>query len=77
MKIKKVKLKIIISIILLTILIGITLISIYTSKNMLEVVTYEIESEKIKNQIKIIQLTDLHESAFEENNQNLIKTVKS
>ena len=43
---------------------------------MIEVVTYEIESEKIKNEIKIIQLTDLHESIFGENNQKLIEIVK-
>ena len=72
-----VKLKIIIFATILAILIGIITISIYTSKYMLQVVTYEVESEKIENQIKIIQLTDLHQSVFGNNNQKLIQSVKS
>ena len=51
-------------------------ISIYISKNMLSLNTYEIKSEKIENQVKIVQLTDLHNSTFGENNKKLIEKIK-
>lgn len=44
---------------------------------MLTLEKHEIESEKIENPIKIIQLTDLHDSVFGANNRKLIKKIKS
>ncbi len=51
--------------------------SIYVSQNMLSLEVYEIESEKIDKEVRIIQLTDLHNRKFGENNEKLIKKVKS
>ena len=65
--------KILISIVvILAVLIG---FSVYTSKYWLTVSYYEISSEKIEHGFRIVQLTDLHDSVFGENNSKLIDTV--
>jgi len=61
---------------IMIIIVGVISISIYASKNKLSVATYNVESQKISNQVKIVQLTDLHDLTFGENNQKLIEKIK-
>lgn len=49
--------------------------SVLASKYMLSTTDIEIESFKIKEDIKIVQLTDLHNSVFGESNKRLITLV--
>ena len=61
--------------IILTILVLLILcifIDINISQNILLIKKYEVESKSIENEVKIVQLTDLHCKAFGENNKNLI-----
>ena len=46
--------------------------SLYQSKNSLTCTSYQISSDKIDTPVRILQLTDLHNSEFGENNQELI-----
>ncbi|MFQ7522832.1 MAG: metallophosphoesterase [Terrisporobacter sp.] len=66
--------KIILSILVLIILY--IFIDINISQNFLLIRRYEVQSDKIENDIKIVQLTDLHCKTFGENNKNLIKKIK-
>lgn len=66
--------KIILSILVLIILY--IFIDINISQNFLLIRRYEVESDKIENDVKIVQLTDLHCKTFGENNKNLIKKIK-
>lgn len=73
-KVLKHKILIILGVIL--ILIGVfTFIELYISKYILTCTDYQVTSEKINNSIRIVQLTDLHNSEFGEKNQTLIKEV--
>ena len=49
--------------------------SLYSSKHFLSESIYEIPSSKISSPIRIVQLTDLHNSEFGENNDKLINRV--
>lgn len=70
-KILKYKLLIILSVILILASV-ITFIEPYISRYTLTCTDYQITSEKINNGIKIVQLTDLHNSEFGEKNKTLI-----
>ena len=52
-----------------------TFIELYISRHTLTCTDYQITSAKINNGIKIVQLTDLHNSEFGEKNQTLINEV--
>ena len=52
-------------------------VSINLSKNSLTVSHYTLESGKITNEIRIVQLSDLHNSVFGEENEKLIQKVKT
>ena len=49
--------------------------SLYQSKYSLNCTLYQISSDKIDTPVRIVQLTDLHNSEFGENNQELIDRV--
>lgn len=51
-------------------------IELYRSKYLLQVSVLEISSEKISDEIRIVQLSDNYNSVFGENNQKLIELVK-
>lgn len=50
-------------------------IFIYLSNNLLQTSIYEVESQKIKNTVTIVQLSDLHGKQFGKGNQRLLKKV--
>lgn len=63
--------------VIVTILIaGFLLIGLLTSKFSLTLTTYQITSEKIDSSIRIVQITDLHNSEFGVDNQKLVEMVK-
>ena len=47
--------------------------SLYASKHFLQCTYYTIKDERIEHPFRIVQLTDLHNSTFGENNEKLIK----
>lgn len=49
--------------------------NLYQSKYSLNYSSYQISSDKINPSVRILQLTDLHNSEFGENNQKLIDRV--
>ena len=57
-------------------LIGAAFLSMYVSKNWLTVSHYTIRSDKLKSEIRVVQLSDLHNFEFGENNEKLIQKVK-
>lgn len=61
---------------LLVLLILYIFIDINISQNILVIRRYEVQSEKIEDEVKIVQLTDLHCKTFGENNKKLIKKIK-
>lgn len=63
-------------IIIILILASFILAELYRSKFLLQISTLEITSEKITNKVRIVQLSDNHNSIFGENNQKLITKVK-
>lgn len=50
-------------------------IDLYQSKYFLTCVAYRIQTDKIQESIRLIQITDLHNSIFGDNNQNLLDLV--
>ena len=56
------------------------LILIFTSLNLTNnsftVTNYEVESDKINNSIRVVQLSDLHNSEFGEDNKELTDEIK-
>ena len=63
-------------VIILLLLIILTGFSIYTSKNWLECSYYEITSDRLSHDFRVVQLTDLHNSVFGENNEELVSLVR-
>ena len=57
------------------ILLGVPGISLFRSKYSLGLSEYEICSSRIVSDIRIVQLTDLHNSTFGDNNADLIAPV--
>ena len=65
-------------VILVLLLIGIIVErNLYQSKYSLNYSSYQITSDKINTPVRILQLTDLHNNGFGENNQELIDRVAS
>ena len=65
-------------VILVLLLIGIIVErNLYQSKYSLNYSSYQITSDKINTPVRILQLTDLHNNEFGENNQELIDRVAS
>ena len=52
------------------------ILDIILSNSVLQVVEYEICTEKLENNIKVVHLTDLHNSEFEKNNEKLVEKIK-
>lgn len=50
--------------------------SLYLSNNSFTVTYYEVESDKINNSIRVVQLSDLHNSEFGEDNKELTDEIK-
>ena len=50
-------------------------IDLYQSKYFLTCVAYRIQTDKIQESIRLVQITDLHNSIFGENNQDLLDLV--
>ena len=48
---------------------------LYRSACTLKVTTYALSSEKLSHAVRMVQLTDLHNSVFGENNAELVETV--
>lgn len=57
-------------------LIGVT-VTLYQSAHGLTCTKYEIHSEKIEHSLRVLQLTDLHNSLFGTENQQLIEMVQA
>lgn len=66
-----------ITVIIILVLIGCIFIELYRSKYLLQVSVSEIFSDKITNRIRIVQLSDNHNSIFGKDNQQLIEKVKA
>lgn len=65
------------AIIIIIILIIMCVFELYCSAYKLECVHYEIKSGKITSNVRIVQLSDLHNSTFAENNVELVESVKN
>ena len=50
--------------------------SVFQSRNALTCTSYSVHSDKITKPIRVVQLTDLHNSIFGKDNQRLIDLVK-
>lgn len=60
----------------LTVLIVLTARSLWRSAHDLEVTHYELSAEQLTDSIRIVQLTDLHNSEFGEENAQLVDAVR-
>ncbi len=69
------RIKAVIAIVIISILL-ISAVSIYQSKYTLTVSNYQLSTPKLSDSLRIVQLTDLHNSSFGEGNQKLIEKVK-
>jgi len=49
----------------------------FTSKFCLTVTTYQIQSDKIDSSVRIVQLTDLHDSEFGADNKRLVSKIRA
>lgn len=65
-----------ITVIIILALVVCIFIELYRSKYLLQVSVSEISSDKISDEIRIVQLSDNHNSVFGEDNQKLIELVK-
>lgn len=65
-----------ITVIIILGLIGCIFIELYRSKYLLQVSVSEISSDKITNKVRIVQLSDNHNSIFGKDNQKLIEKVR-
>lgn len=52
-----------------------SILGFYNSKYRLMNTDYELTSSKIENKIRIVQISDLHNSEFGKNNERLVKMV--
>ena len=64
-----------ITILLILFLVVLVGIGLYSSKYILSVSTYTIPSSKVSTSIRVVQLTDLHNSEFNTNNCKLVERV--
>ena len=62
-----------ITVIIILVLIGCIFIELYRSKYLLQISVSEISSDKITNKVRIVQLSDNHNSIFGKDNQKLIE----
>lgn len=60
---------------LLTGIILLTCFSVYASKYFLQCSYYTISDERIEHPFRIVQISDLHNSVFGENNERLVKKI--
>lgn len=75
MKSKKTVFKILVSLVLIVgLFIG---YEVYISYHHLTVKSYTIKSERIKNDVKAVLISDLHNSEFGKKNEKLVKKSKS
>ncbi len=70
------KKSIFITIILLS-LVLISCVSLYTSAHLLSVTTYQVQCNNLSTSLRILQLTDLHNSEFGAHNSRLIAAVRN
>lgn len=70
------KKSIFITIILLS-LVLISCVSLYTSAHSLSVTTYQVQYNDLSSSLRILQLTDLHNSEFGEDNSRLVSAVRA
>ena len=70
------KKSIFITIILLS-LVLISCVSLYTSAHSLSVTTYQVQYNDLSSSLRILQLTDLHNSEFGTHNSRLINSVRA
>ena len=49
--------------------------NLYESEYSLSSISYEVKADKIQKSIRLVQITDLHNSIFGDNNQNLLDLV--
>ena len=62
--------------ILLMIFILFIVIEVVISYKCLTVTNYNIESDKIKENVKLVLVSDLHDGIFGENNKRLVSKIK-
>ena len=62
-------------IVVMLIIVFLSGIDLYQSKYFLTCVAYRIQTDKIQESIRFVQITDLHNSIFGENNQDLLDLV--
>ncbi len=67
--------RLIIALIIIILLAGLITAGLLTSKYSLTTVNYTIERKELTESIRIVQLADLHNSQFGENNSRLVKLV--
>lgn len=53
------------------------ILDIIFSKSVLQITEYEIRTEKLDTNIKVVHLTDLHNSKFGKNNEKLVEKIKA
>ncbi|MGO5164196.1 metallophosphoesterase [Fusicatenibacter saccharivorans] len=62
-------------IVVLLIAVGMIKNNFYQSEYSLSSISYEVKADKIQKSIRLVQITDLHNSIFGDNNQNLLDLV--
>ena len=61
---------------ILLILFLVIILDIYASIHMLQNTVYTVSTAKTDNPVRIVQLTDLHNSEFGRDNEKLVRKVK-
>lgn len=56
---------------------GLIAFSIWSSYSLLQVNTYELDTDKIDEELRVVVIADLHEHEFGENNEELITEIKA